>query len=117
MLKKIIVSFVIAVIAVLILAVVIPIFIRARSTTAAPSRCADNLMIIEECKDNWAHDNGKKPNDAPTWDDLKSELHSYAVQYGWTNDVPVCPDGGTYTIGRVGEKPTCSIGGPKHSLP
>ena len=26
-----------------------------------------------------------------------------------------CPQGGTYTIGSVGEKPTCSI--PGHALP
>jgi hypothetical protein len=28
---------------------------------------------------------------------------------------PVCPSGGTYTIGAVGEQPTCSI--PGHALP
>jgi len=29
--------------------------------------------------------------------------------------MPVCPDGGDYTIGSIGEKPTCS--NPKHVLP
>jgi hypothetical protein len=29
--------------------------------------------------------------------------------------MPVCPAGGRYTIGKVGDKPTCSI--PGHALP
>jgi hypothetical protein len=74
-------------------------------------------MIIEMCKQNWANVNNKKIDDIPTWDDLKPELEGYAIRYKWTNGIPVCPDGGTYTIGRVGEPPKCSIGGPDHSLP
>ena len=34
---------------------------------------------------------------------------------GTKYEFPVCPAGGVYTIGAVGEKPTCSIAG--HVLP
>jgi hypothetical protein len=90
--------------------------IKSRQTSAAIAPCIYNLMLIDLCKHNWANVNNKTAADVPTWNDLKSELSGYAIQYKWTNDIPVCPDGGIYTIGRVGEPPTCSIGGPKHSL-
>jgi hypothetical protein len=34
---------------------------------------------------------------------------------GPNQELPACPGGGTYTIGTVGEKPTCGIAG--HVLP
>jgi hypothetical protein len=80
---------------------------------AMKSPCVENLQLIEWCKFRWMSDNHKTTNDTPTWDDLKAELY----RHGWTNGIPVCPQGGTYTIGRVGEPPTCSIGGSEHSLP
>jgi hypothetical protein len=92
-------------------------WVKSRQTSATTTPCVNNLMIIDMCKHNWANVNSKTTNDVPSWNDLKSELESYAIQYKWTNGMPVCPDGGTYTIGRVGEPPTCSIGGPRHSLP
>ena len=92
-------------------------WLKIRKTTAAIQPCVSNLLIIQGCKLDWANRYGKTPNDVPSWDDLKPQLASYAVQYKWTNIVPVCPDGGTYIIGRVGEPPTCSIGGSRHSLP
>jgi hypothetical protein len=36
------------------------------------------------------------------------------------NGIPKCPAGGTYTIGKVGEPPTCSLGTnvtPAHVFP
>jgi hypothetical protein len=116
MLRKITISFVIAVIAILALAIVIPAYIRAHSTKAAFTRCEFNLMIIDECKINWQNVHHKPADYVLTMDDLKDELRSYAIQYGWTNGVPTCPDGGTYIIGRVGEKPKCSVGGRGHSI-
>ena len=92
-------------------------YYNTHKTSAAIAPCVNNLMIIDMCKQNWANVNGKKSTDVPTWGDLKEELESYAIHYGWSNGIPVCPDGGTYTIGRVGEQPTCSVGGPMHSLP
>ena len=48
---------------------------------------------------------GKRATDVPTKQDLLPYLRKW----------PVCPQGGTYIIGPVGEKPTCSI--PGHELP
>jgi hypothetical protein len=86
-------------------------------TSAALSPCEYQLQIIALCKGDWASVNKKDANDTPTWEDLKDELKPYAERYGWTNGFPVCPNGGIYTIGRVGQPPICSIGGSGHSLP
>jgi hypothetical protein len=74
------------------------------------NRCIDNLRIIDAAKQEWALDNKKTTNDVPTWNDILPMMRT----------MPICPDGGTYTIGRVGEPPTCSIGTnaiPAHVLP
>jgi hypothetical protein len=77
------------------------------------SKCVLNLENIEECKHEWEGDQtNKNPNLIPTWGDLRPYFPA-----NWSNQIPVCPDGGTYAIGRIGEPPTCSIGGPRHSLP
>lgn len=80
-------------------------FIAARSTKAA-NPCVNNLRQIEGAKQQWALENHKVTNDIPVWDDILPYLR----------EKPVCPDGGTYTLGRVGERSTCSIGG-SHALP
>ena len=75
-------------------------------------RCHDNLRRIELAKFNWAGNEAKTTNDTPTWDDLRLYFPD-----SWSNGIPVCPAGGTYTIGRVGEQPRCSVGGGyDHSL-
>jgi len=107
--------FVIVVVAVLALAVL---FIPVHPTTAATPLCIENLRFIEETKDQWATSYNKTTNDVPTWDDLRPFFPAWMTNsVHWTNGRPVCPDGGIYTIGRVGVPPTCSIGGYKHSLP
>lgn len=110
-------KWVVIILTAIILGVGVVCFVKSRQMRATIDPCVNNLMIIDMCKHNWANVNDKTTNDTPTWDDLKPELESYAIHYKWSNGLPVCPDGGTYTIGRIGESPTCSIGGPKHSLP
>ena len=73
-------------------------------------RCQDNLVQLETYKFMWASEN-QTTNDTPTWDDLRQFFPDH-----WSNGIPVCLAGGTYTIGRVGEKPRCSVGGDGHSL-
>jgi hypothetical protein len=85
---------------------VVPAFIRARSTpSAAP--CVNNLLQMQGAKQSWALDNGKSTNDTPVWDDIRPFLKPTLK----------CPQGGTYILGRVGEAPKCSIGGPSHTVP
>ncbi|HUB86600.1 MAG TPA: hypothetical protein VMB22_01820 [Verrucomicrobiae bacterium] len=85
-------------------AIAIPNFEHARET-AQRNACINNLRQLDAAKQQWALENGKKGTDIPTKEDLLPYLRSW----------PVCPAGGTYTIGAVDEPPTCSI--PGHELP
>jgi hypothetical protein len=76
-------------------------FIRAR-TSAAPSACSNNLRIIHSAEQAWALEHKANSNAVPTWEELDRYLHrpSRSVQ---------CPSGGLYTLGRVDDRPHCSI--------
>ena len=89
----------------LMLAIAIPNFVKARDT-AQTNACINNLRQIDAAKQQWALENNKKSSDTPTQNDLTHYLKS--------GQFPMCPKGGTYIIGPVGEPPTCSI--PGHQL-
>jgi hypothetical protein len=99
-----------AVIALVVLAVAIPNFIRARSTSAS-NFYVNSLRQIEAAKQQWALESSKTTNDVPTWSELLPFLDTGFTNYFLTNGVVVRPKGGIYTIGRVGEPPTCAIDG------
>ncbi len=85
---------------------------------AGISPCVMNLWSLQSAKIMWMDLNNKTSNDIPTWDDLKDLLQIKASSfYHLTNGRPVCPQNGTYSVGRVCDPPTCSIGGEGHSLP
>jgi DNA repair exonuclease SbcCD ATPase subunit len=69
--------------------------------------CIANLRLIYAAKQAWALDKNKTDSDVPTEQDLLPYLKGGVF--------PVCPSGGIYTIGAVGQSPTCSI--PGHVLP
>lgn len=71
------------------------------------SQCIANLRLIYAAKQAWALEKSKSDTDTPTEQDLLPYIKGGAF--------PVCPSGGTYTIGPVGQLPTCSI--PGHVLP
>src|SRR4030095_1668375 len=75
------------------------------------SGCKMNLQRIAICKQLWANESGGTTNDVPSWDDLRVYFPTAALK-----GIPVCPEGGKYSINRVEEWPTCSIGGSWHSL-
>ena len=79
----------------------------AHVTNAFPV-CKLNLQNIANAKEMWARDEGKTTNDIPTWDDINIYLGP--------GQKLVCPDGGTYFLAKVGTPPTCSLGGPRHTL-
>jgi hypothetical protein len=90
----------------------LPTFTRARTTTAS-NACVNHLRQIEAAKAHWAQDNSQTTNDSPSWDAIRPYLGR--------DEVPRCPDGGRYVLGRVGELPRCSlgpsfIGGKLHAL-
>jgi DNA repair exonuclease SbcCD ATPase subunit len=76
----------------------------------AMNACINNLRIIDSAKAQWALENHKQNTDTPTMDDLRPYIGR-----GPNGVLPTCPDGGAYTLGAVGEKPTCST--PTHVLP
>ena len=86
-------------------------------TEKATAPCVVRLIAIDGFKTEWALEHNKTTNDIPTWGDLRPYLPDEWTNRDWTNGRPICPDGGTYSLGRVGKPPTCSIGGPYHSVP
>ncbi len=93
----------------LLATIAIPNFVRAR-LKAQQSACINNLRQIDAAKEEWALENSKKVGTVVTEDDIKPYIKLNA-----NGNLPKCPSGGTYTIGKVGEKPTCSTAG--HFLP
>jgi hypothetical protein len=82
--------------------IAIPNFVKAR-TASQENACINNLRQIDAAKQEWALEKNKTATDVPTEDDIKPYLIN--------SRMPVCPAGGIYTIGAVGEKPTCSFRG------
>jgi septal ring factor EnvC (AmiA/AmiB activator) len=74
---------------------------------ANANACLSNLRMIEAAKDQWALEKQKSATDVPTVQDLLPYLPNQAL--------PVCPDGGTYSLNAAGEHPSCSV--PGHVLP
>jgi hypothetical protein len=80
--------------------------IRARSQSAYSS-CINGLRQIDGAVEQWALDNHKTTNDTPTWAEIVGRNR-------YLREKPKCPQGGTYTLSRVGDYPRCSI--PMHSF-
>src|ERR1017187_8860000 len=72
----------------------------------AQKECISNLRQIFAAEQQWALEHKKSTNDIPTWADLEGH---YILKK------PICPSGGTYTLGRIGDYPKCSVSG--HELP
>ena len=118
MAKKFIILLAVVVVAALLVGVS-AIVIRARSIRCC-APCIDRLRQIDGAKQEWALEQNKTTNDTPMWSDLYPYIYlPYFTNHWFTNGVPVCPEGGTYTLGRVGAPPTCSLGDkePNHKLP
>ena len=62
--------------------------------------CVNNLRQIDGAKEQWAMAVGCKTNGQPV---IISEVNEYM------NEIPVCPEGGTYDYGVLGERPSCSL--------
>jgi hypothetical protein len=108
--KRLIVAATVAVFVIAAIVAVLPAFIRAR-TTSALNACVNNMRQIDAAKQQWMLENSKTTNDIPSWGAVRPYLGR-----GTEGEIPRCPQGGTYILGRVDEPPRCSIGGPSHSL-
>ena len=82
----------------------------AGRANAQQNACINNLRQIDGAINEWALEKGKKNGDPVTEADIKPYIKLDA-----SGNLPKCPAGGTYTLGKVGEHPTCSI--PGHVLP
>jgi len=109
MVQKLIVYTVGAMLLLVAMVVIVPNFARSR-VTAAANPCVANLRIIDGAKQQWALEYKKTTNDAPSWATLRPYLGR-----GPASMTPRCPEGGVYSLGRVGEPPRCTY--PGHGLP
>src|SRR5215467_7604630 len=87
----------VAAMALIVMAALLPSFIRAR-TTPAMNACVNNLRQLDGAKQQWVLENRRSKGDVVTWEDITPYLKNRLV----------CSRGGTYIIGRVGELPRCS---------
>ena len=79
--------------------------------TSAPKACQANLKQIDSSTEQYLMD-----NKTPVYPALSALSPTYM------KSAPVCPSGGTYTMGSATADPTCSIGGTPgshnaHALP
>jgi prepilin-type N-terminal cleavage/methylation domain-containing protein len=91
-------------------AIAIPNFVKARAISQK-NACIANLKQMDGAKSTWALEQKKSVTDTPVDTDLFG-----TTQY--VRDKPDCPGGGSYTLGDVATKPTCSLGQTvaQHSL-
>ena len=87
-----------------VVAFVIPDFVAARYENNQDS-CINNLRQLQAAKQEWALENGKTNGTIVTANDITAY-----IQLDSRGQIPRCPAGGTYIIGRVGEDVRCSIG-------
>jgi hypothetical protein len=66
----------------------------------AANACFNNLRQIEAAKQMWALEHHAQGTNSPSWDDLRP--------YFSHEKIPTCPNGGTYTIGRIDQTTTCN---------
>ena len=99
----------------LLAAIAIPNFVRAR-TTSQMNACINNLRQIDAAANEFALEKGLKTGNKINFPD---DLTPY-IKLNSARKIPPCPQGGTYSIKRVGDTPTCSLGtnvNPPHVLP
>jgi hypothetical protein len=89
--------------AVLILGIFLglPVVVASSRVGRSHSACSANLQQIQQAKEKWSVDFKKARTDFPNDADLFGPGQYIPVK-------PTCPAGGTYRLGAVREKPTCT---------
>jgi prepilin-type N-terminal cleavage/methylation domain-containing protein len=88
----------------MLLAIVIPYYVRQRATAQA-NACINNLVKIDDAVCQFAMERGKKSGDPVTYPD---DLTPY-IKLTSTGSIPPCPAGGIYSVATVGTNPLCSL--------
>ena len=92
-----------------------PYFIKSRSTSAG-NACINNLRQIDGAAQQFALERGKTNGESINFPD---DLTPY-IKLNSNSKIPSCPQGGIYSIKKVGDEPTCSLSNtivPAHILP
>jgi hypothetical protein len=87
----------------LLAAIAIPNFVKARQSSQRAA-CVSNLHSIDDAKATWALENRKTDGTEPADSDLFGPAK-------YLREKPTCPAGGSYSLGPVGERPTCTVPG------
>ena len=96
-------------------AVGLPNFIKSRSTCCG-NACINNLRQIDSAVQQFALEKGKTNGEAVNF---PNDLTPF-IKLDKNGKIPTCPKGGVYSIKKIGEPPTCSLGTtvtPAHVLP
>ena len=88
----------------LLAAVAVPNLMKAQKS-AKKQGCINNLKTIEGAKGIWALEMKKGDTDVPSDTDLFGPDKTISSK-------PQCPGGGTYNLGAINERPSCSV--PDH---
>jgi len=91
----------------ILMAIAVPNFIQARSTSRKNS-CIANLKQIDSAKEQYAMEAKL---------DTGATVTSANLAPTYIKAYPTCPGGGTYTIAVVGTNPSCSLSASGHALP
>ena len=83
--------------------------LRPAKSIAYRNACITNLEQIQDAKAQWAAKNKKSSNDIPADTDLFGEG-------AYLRQKPECPSGGSYQLGAVGQKASCSEVAKGHRL-
>jgi hypothetical protein len=86
-------------------AIALPSFAKARSTSQG-NACINNLRQLDAAKEQWALAERKADGDEVSIPGV--------LEYIKGNKMPVCPQGGKYTLNPIGKDPVCSV--PGHQL-
>jgi hypothetical protein len=92
-----------------------PYFIKSSSTSAG-NAYINNLRQIDGAAQQFALEKGKTNGEAINFPD---DLTPY-IKLNSNGKIPPCPNGGVYSIKKVGDIPTCSLSNtvtPAHVLP
>jgi hypothetical protein len=87
-----------------------------RNRRSPANTCINNLRQIDAAANEFARERGKTNGEPINFPD---DLTPF-IKLNENGKIPPCPSGGIYTIGKVGEPPTCSLGtnvNPPHVLP
>ena len=99
----------------MLLAIVVPYYVKQRASAQA-NACISNLTKIEAAANQFALETGKNTGDSINY---PTDLQPY-IKLNRVGEIPACPAGGTYQMPLVGAFPSCSLSNsvdPAHLVP